>query len=1190
MWGFLLFTINIHMPRFLAPITVAQENVTGNETISGNETIFGVTSGQDSYWTTVDVVSGITADRGTFTTLISTKVIDNIDYNPVTIHTQGTLNYSLVFDGDENSVITFNAATNWGLNDFTIEFFFALNLDPATHFSSFIGTGQGFGNSNCIGIFVGNGNGVLSNNHITVDLYGSGEQMFELPTALGGDGSWHHLALSRSEGYLTLWIDGVRCGYQANTWNVTGFTDALGLHYPSGFNGKLTNIRMTANALYSYTDTTITVPTGLLGKVTGTKLLLKVENLQNAYVDSSDYNVSLSLGPTTTVGAGVPSFGILDNSWYFNTNGNLTIPPSGDIFRDGISVLSGIKIWNSTYSTVCANSAQWGVTTDTNKLSLSGGTLTGGVTGTTALFTTSLSAPAISGTHYGDGSKLTGVIASGGTATDSTKLALTGGTVNGNILINGGLTALSGATFINTTFQDTSALRIYNSGLGPALYVEQAAGSGDIAKFYDADGVEVFHVGNALNPESTGVIGIKTSTPNKTLTINGEVSATSGIWASTYYGDASNLSNVRDTTKLPLSGGTLTGKLDGNDANFSNSLYATTITAVDFIGNGSLLTGVAKLDSPTFVGTPAAPTAPAGTDTTQIATTQFVMQNRGDRYLTTSTTSLALANNQTYSLTAGIGLSYTTSQPITLVHDTTHFMDANVVSYNTNTGAMVINGTSRTGTGTFSAWTINVQSTPVAGGLIAGNNLSDVISPSAALVNLGGFPSSGGTLAGGLTGTHAQFNSITFIPNASNLPYELGKVWYDTNKDALAYYPSVSGNIIHIGQELQQYVRNATANLIKKGDAVTIRGFTDQNPDIILSNSATLTGAIIAGVANQDIPAGQLGYIVTIGQVANFDTSQFNAGDDLFLSPLSAGKITNIMPTNPYFAMQVGICLYSHATNGKMMVYTQYLGTAANTVVGIMGMEQLPTSVGSTVNTVSGLSSKWESVYNSVSSTSANWDSTYSTVCSNSAKWSTPFDQSLNTNNNVKFNQIETAKIIGGNYGANQLSFPLGFGPILAGYAEGNVNIQTGTSDPDNYLTWKFNHSDRSFTLPPSGIIGTSDGSSIRFTNSISSSAISGTFYGDGTRLTGVATLTGTQKLENKTVVDWMTLVRGYNTTPTLCATITTGDVYTYVYNSSPSNVTYYRYIASDGSVDAFYTYFSGSTLTGIVASKSINL
>jgi len=85
-------------------------------------------------------------------------------------------------------------------------------------------------------------------------------------------------------------------------------------------------------------------------------------------------------------------------------------------------------------------------------------------------------------------------------------------------------------------------------------------------------------------------------------------------------------------------------------------------------------------------------------------------------------------------------------------------------------------------------------------------------------------------------------------------------------------------------------------------------------------------------------------------------------------------------------------------------------------------------------------------------------------------------------------------------------------------------------------------------------------------------------------------TLTGTQTLKNKTVVDWMTLVRGYNTTPTLLATLASGEVYTYIYNSSPSNITYYRYIATDGSEDSFYSSFNGTIVSGLVASKSITL
>jgi hypothetical protein len=255
---------------------------------------------------------------------------------------------------------------------------------------------------------------------------------------------------------------------------------------------------------------------------------------------------------------------------------------------------------------------------------------------------------------------------------------------------------------------------------------------------------------------------------------------------------------------------------------------------------------------------------------------------------------------------------------------------------------MVYNGNSNQGSGTFNTWTINVGGVPAVGSLIASNNLSDVASTSAALTNLGGFPNTGGTLNGGLTGTNAQFNSVTFTPNAVNLPYQLGKVWYDTNKDALCYYNSVSGNKLHIGQEIQQYVRNATANTILKGDVVRIIGFTDQSPDVVLAQATSLSGSIITGVANQNIPPNTNGYIVTIGEVANYDTSRFFAGEDLFLSPLSAGKITNVLPTNPYFAVQVGVCMYSHQTNGKLLVYTQYLGTAANTVVGTLSVEQLP--------------------------------------------------------------------------------------------------------------------------------------------------------------------------------------------------------------------------------------------------------
>ena len=85
-------------------------------------------------------------------------------------------------------------------------------------------------------------------------------------------------------------------------------------------------------------------------------------------------------------------------------------------------------------------------------------------------------------------------------------------------------------------------------------------------------------------------------------------------------------------------------------------------------------------------------------------------------------------------------------------------------------------------------------------------------------------------------------------------------------------------------------------------------------------------------------------------------------------------------------------------------------------------------------------------------------------------------------------------------------------------------------------------------------------------------------------------TNTVSAKYYQGTLIDWMTLVRGYKTTPTLLQTIANGDVYTYVYSTTGTDKTYYRYIATDGSEDSFYGNFTNPTLSNLVARKAIIL
>jgi len=82
----------------------------------------------------------------------------------------------------------------------------------------------------------------------------------------------------------------------------------------------------------------------------------------------------------------------------------------------------------------------------------------------------------------------------------------------------------------------------------------------------------------------------------------------------------------------------------------------------------------------------------------------------GDRYLTSSTTSLTI-NNSNKTLTVGTGLSYTTQQDVVIAYDADHHMHARVTTYNSSTGVMEVDVISHTGTGTYASWTVNVGGT-----------------------------------------------------------------------------------------------------------------------------------------------------------------------------------------------------------------------------------------------------------------------------------------------------------------------------------------------------------------------------------------------------------------------------------------------------------------------------------------------
>lgn len=67
----------------------------------------------------------------------------------------------------------------------------------------------------------------------------------------------------------------------------------------------------------------------------------------------------------------------------------------------------------------------------------------------------------------------------------------------------------------------------------------------------------------------------------------------------------------------------------------------------------------------------------------------------------------------------------------------------------------------------------------------------------------------------------------------------------------------------------------------------------------------------------------------------------------------------------------------------------------------------------------------------------------------------------------------------------------------------------------------------------------------------------------------------------------WIDYVAGYLVEPFVLSTIASGDVYQYEYNSG---IIYYRFIANDLSEDTFYDTFDGMNLSGVIATKQLQL
>jgi hypothetical protein len=119
-------------------------------------------------------------------------------------------------------------------------------------------------------------------------------------------------------------------------------------------------------------------------------------------------------------------------------------------------------------------------------------------------------------------------------------------------------------------------------------------------------------------------------------------------------------------------------------------------------------------------------------------------------------------------------------------------------------------------------------------------------------------------------------------------------------------------------------VRNTTGATLTKGTAVYISGATGQRSTVSKAlATGDATSAQTLGLITSDLANNSNGYVTVIGLILNIDTSAYTDGQQLYLSPTTAGTLTATKPYAPQHLVYVAIVEYAHATQGKLFVKVQ---------------------------------------------------------------------------------------------------------------------------------------------------------------------------------------------------------------------------------------------------------------------------
>jgi hypothetical protein len=119
-------------------------------------------------------------------------------------------------------------------------------------------------------------------------------------------------------------------------------------------------------------------------------------------------------------------------------------------------------------------------------------------------------------------------------------------------------------------------------------------------------------------------------------------------------------------------------------------------------------------------------------------------------------------------------------------------------------------------------------------------------------------------------------------------------------------------------------VRNTTGATLTKGTAVYISGATGQLSTVSKAIATSdPTSAQTLGLVTANISNNANGNVTLIGTISNINTSAYTDGEQLYLSPTTAGTLTATKPYAPQHLVYMAVVEHAHPTQGKLFVKVQ---------------------------------------------------------------------------------------------------------------------------------------------------------------------------------------------------------------------------------------------------------------------------